>query len=365
MGPTFGKSPRMYNWSIGFQREIGKFLIDVAYAGVRGKSLNSTVDLNQVNPSYLYLGPLLGQQITSPAVVAAGFSKPYPNFPNTGKLAQALRPFPQYLSVFSRNSGQGQTWYDSATFRVERRFGNWQFQASYVRSKSLGLLTYRQIFTQNQVYPQDMYNIPQAKSYLPFDYPNVFNFLTTYDLPFGKGKRFLPGAGRLVDSIVGNWTISSVHNYRSGALIALTCPNTLGNGVLFTDARLCNANGGDIRTSQDRTSLNPNNPNSLYFNAGAFSVPGQFSFGTSSQYNSKFRQPPVLGDNIALIKQLNLWPTGDGSRVRLQFRADAANAFNRTNFGVNGAVGNANFGRATGPQQGNPRLITMGLRLNF
>jgi len=133
---------------------------------------------------------------------------------------------------------------------------------------------------------------------------------------------------------------------------------------LFTDARLCNANGGDIRSSQDRTSLDPNNPTSLYFNPAAFSVPGQFSFGTSSQYNSKFRQPVVLQDNIALIKQLNLWPSGDGSRLRLQLRADALNAFNRTNFGVNGAVGNANFGRATGPQQGN-RYITMGLRLNF
>lgn len=364
MGPTFGKSPRLYNWSIGMQREIGKFLIDVAYTGVRGRGLNSTIDLNQVNPSYLYLGSLLGQQITSAPVVAAGFSKPYPNFSNTATLAQALRPFPQYLSVFSRNSGQGKTWYDAATFRLERRFGNWQFQSSYVRSKSLALLTYRQIFSQSQVYPQDMYNIPQAKSYLPFDYPNVFSFLTTYDLPFGTGKRFLPGVGRLVNTVVGNWTISSAHSYRSGALLALTCPNTLGNGVLFTDARLCNANGGDIRSGQNRTSLNPNDPASLYFNSAAFSVPGQFSFGTSSQYNSKFRQPPVLGDNIALIKQLNLWPSGDGSRIRLQFRADAANAFNRTNFAVNGTVGNANFGRATAPQQGN-RLITMGLRLNF
>ena len=48
----------------------------------------------------------------------------------------------------------------------------------------------------------------------------------------------------------------------------------------------------------------------------------------------------------------------------LQMRADAFNPFNRTNFGVNGVVGNANFGRATGPQYG-PRIITMGLRLYF
>ncbi len=166
MGPTFGKAPRIYTYSLNLQREIKKFLIDVDYQGNRGYRLNSTVDLNQVNPSYLYLGSLLSQNITAPAVVAAGFKPPYPNF--TGTLAQALRPFPQFLNVYSRNSGQGQTWYDSATFKVQRRFGNWQFTASYVRSKTLALLTYRQIFSQTQVYPQDMYNLNQAKSYSAF-----------------------------------------------------------------------------------------------------------------------------------------------------------------------------------------------------
>ena len=364
MGPTFGKAPRIYNWGVNLQREMAKFLVEVDYSGNRGYRLNSTIDLNQVNPSYLFLGPLLGQSITAPAVVAAGYKKPYASFPDNGTLAQALRPFPQFLNVWSRNSGQGQTWYDAATVKVTRRFGNWQFTSSYVRSKSLGLLTYRQIFSQNQVYPQDMYNLNQAKSYLPFDLPNVFNFLSSYSLPFGKGKKFFSSSSRLVDAVIGGWTIADTHQYRSGALFALNCTNTLGNGVLFTDARMCNANGGQLRTGQGRTSLDPNNPNSLYFNAAPFSVPSQFSFGTSSQYNSNFRQPAVLVDNISVVKQLGVWPSGDGNKVRLQFSANAFNPFNRTNFGVNGTVGNANFGRATGPQYG-PRLITMVLRLYF
>ena len=54
----------------------------------------------------------------------------------------------------------------------------------------------------------------------------------------------------------------------------------------------------------------------------------------------------------------------EGSYVLLQFSANAFNPFNRTNFAVNGTVGNANFGRATGPQYG-PRIITMVLRLYF
>jgi hypothetical protein len=364
MGPTFGVAPRIYNWSLNLQREVKKFLIEADYTGNRGYRLNSTIDLNQVNPSYLYLGSLLQKTIIAPEVVAAGFKKPYPNFPDNGTLAQSLRPFPQFLNVFSRNSGQGRTWYDAGTVKVQRRFGGWQFQTSYVWSKSLALLTYRQIFSQNQVYPQDMYNLTQPKSYLAFDLPHVFNFINTFELPVGKGKHFLPNSGRLLNAVVGGWTIADTHQYRVGALIGLTCPNTLGNGVLFTDARMCDANPVPVRTGQSRTSLDPNNPGSIYFNAAAFSVPGQFSFGSSSQYNGHFRQPPVLVDNIALVKQLYIWPKGDGEKMRLQFSANAFNPFNRTNFGVNGSVGNPNFGRATGPQYG-PRIITMIVRLSF
>ena len=104
---------------------------------------------------------------------------------------------------------------------------------------------------------------------------------------------------------------------------------------------MCNANGGAVLTGQSRTSLNPNSSASVYFNSAAFSIPGQYSFGTSSQYNSKFRQPPIFNDNAALIKQITLVPKGDTNLIRLQIRADATNLFNRTNFAVNGGVGSA------------------------
>ena len=84
LGPTFGKAPRIYNWSFSVEREIAKWMVEAAYVGNRGHRLNSTIDLNQVNPSYLYLGPLLSDSITNPAVVAAGFKAPYANFPTTG-----------------------------------------------------------------------------------------------------------------------------------------------------------------------------------------------------------------------------------------------------------------------------------------
>jgi len=70
--------------------------------------------------------------------------------------------------------------------------------------------------------------------------------------------------------------------------------------------------------------------------------------------------PPILSENISVLKNFMI-----SESVRLQYRADALNAFNRTCFGgINGTVGNANFGRPGGVQL-NPRVITMGLRLEF
>jgi hypothetical protein len=362
MGPKFGKAPRIYTWSFTVQQQVKNFLIDIGYVGNRGHGLNSTVDLNQVNPSYLSLGALLRQSITDPAVVAQGFKKPYPDF--TGSLAQSLRPYPQYLNVSSRNSGDGQIWYDSLQTKVERRFGYWQMMAAYTWSKSLSANTFRQIFSQPA--PQDNYNLNDMKSYLPFDQPHVFNLLNSIDLPFGKGKKFLSTDNQLTNLAVANWTISAAQRYYTGNLIQVSSSNTLGSGVLFTGFRKANrVPGVPIQTGVDRTTLDPNNPNIRYFNAGAFSVPGTYEFGNASPYYNDFRNPPVFIENVSIVKQFGLWRGDNTERIRFQYRADIFNLFNRTNFGnINGIVGGPNFGRPQSAGNG-PRIITMGLRLSF
>ncbi len=361
---NFGRAPRVWNWSINLQHEFKRFLFDIAYVGNRGNGLASTIDLNQLPTSRLALGSLLARPISSPEVVAAGFTKPYPSFPDNLSLAQALRPYPQFLGVLERNAGVGRTWYDSLQVKVERRFGDFQLMGSYVYSKSLALAHFRQIFTQSQVWPQDMYNINDMKSHLPFDLPHVVNILSTYDLPFGKGKKFLGGSGRFVNMLVGNWNLSATQQYRSGALIQVNAPNTLGNGVIFSRLKKANVGTGPIQTGVDRTSLDPNNPSVRWFNAAAFTIPGQFQLGNAALYYNDFRQPPVLQENLAIVKRVEVPVFGDRT-VNFTLRADAFNLFNRTAFGgVNGVIGNANFGRPTGPQVG-ARLITMGVRAEF
>ncbi|HWQ52952.1 MAG TPA: TonB-dependent receptor [Bryobacteraceae bacterium] len=364
MGPSFGKAPRIYNWSFTLQHEYKNFLFEGAYVGNRGHGLNSSVELNQLPTSYLALGALLQRPISDPQVVALGYKKPYADFADSQPLAQALRPFPQFTSVVDLNAGVGKTWYDSLQTKIERRFGSWQLMGAYTFSKSLALGHYRQIFSQSQVYAQDAYNLADMKSYLPFDQTHVLNILNSYDLPFGKGKRYLSSIGRLSNLAIGGWTIAAAQRYYNGALIQVVAPsNTLGNGVLYARMKKANITGTSIRTGVDRTSLDPNNPNIRWFNSGAnspFVAPPQYALGDAALYYGDFRQPPIFVENVTVIKRLMFTES-----VMLEYRANAFNLFNRTNFGgVNGTVGNANFGRPTGAQL-NPRAITMGLRLWF
>ena len=368
-GSTAGQAGRIYNWSLNIQHEIKNFLIDVAYQGNRGTRLNSTIDLNQLPSSLLSRGSLLGARIDSPAAAAAGFRAPFANFPGNLSVAQSLRPFPQYLSVSSLFSGYGRSYYDALQTKVERRFGSYQLQVNYTWSKSLGYGHFRQVFSQQggQGSPQDYYNLPDSKSFMPFDIPHVLNILSTFDLPFGKGRKFLNVNNKIGRALAGGWTIASAQVYRKGTLLQLATPgNPLGNGVLFAPLTKANLTSTPIRTGVDRTTLDPNDPSSRFFNPGAFTAAPQYTLGTAAFYQNDFRQPLVFSENLALVKRTTLFEN-DKNPIVLTWRADAFNLFNRTNFGVTGAntiVGNANFGRPNGPQNGS-RIITMGLRLQF
>jgi hypothetical protein len=362
LGPNFGQAPRVHNWSINVQHEFAGFLADIAYVGNRGSGLNSSIWLNQVDPKYLSYGALLRKRIDDPEVIAAGFSKPFAAFPNDRTLAQALRPYPQYLNVFSRNSGDGRTWYDSMQAKLERRFGAWQMMTSYTFSKSLAKIHYRQIFTQFEVAPQNTYDLDAEKTYSSFDIPHVFNVLNSVDLPFGRGRRWL-NQGGVVDYILGGWTIAAAQRYVSGGLDVGTAPNSLGN-VLFNGGKRANPTGQELQTGVNRTDLDPANADIRYFNSGAFALAGEFELGYGSLYYGDLRRPPVFQENLSIQKQFRLFNGAGDHGVLFTYRADMFNLFNRTNFTINSSIGNANFGRATAPQNG-PRLITMGLRLEF
>ena len=399
MGPHYGKAPRIYEWNLTLQKDFHQWLFEGAYVGNRGHGTNSSVYINTLPTSDLYLGTLsytptggttvpafnaLQTAITDPRVQCGYYNNctsgaspvlPFPTFLNWGgsaTLAQALRPFPQVGTVYSSNSGDGKTWYDSFQGKIERRFGALNLTGSYVYSKTLDQMSYRQIFTQttNQG-TQDSYNIRDAKSYMFMDIPNYVNVIMSYQLPVGRGKRFLGNANGVVNKLVSGWIFSADQQYRSGNLIQLVNPtNNLGNELFSTLTKLT-ATGSPIRTGIAATSLDPNNPSIHWFNANgctsgcssyssSFAATPAFTLGNQSIYNTLYRQPWYRNESMSLNKQVKIWES-----VLVNYQINVFDPFNRTDFGgIQGNVSSSAFGRSTGAQVG-PRNITMGLRLEF
>jgi TonB dependent receptor len=336
--PTFYKAPRMREWSFNIQHEVKNFLVDVAYVGNRGTGLNSSVDLNQLPVSRLSLGTLLTQRIDSPAVAAAGFTKPYASFPNNFSLAQSLRPYPQYLLIRGRNTGQGKIWYDSLQLKTERRFGAWQLMGSYVWSKSLSVAHYRQIFSQTQVQAQDYYNYDDMKSFSPFHQPHVVNILSSYDLPIGRGKKFLNVQSRWTDAVIGGWNVSFAARYYTPTLFQVSAPvNDLASYIFAGYKKADRINGQDIRTSAGRGDMDALLNAYLaggsaaanaqrYFNPAAFgtnaTTTGQAPrLGAAAVYYNEFRNPNIYTENIAVSKRFRVPVTQDRT-VDIGYRAD-------------------------------------------
>jgi len=362
-GDNYGKAPRIYNWSFTIQHEFKNWLFETAYVGNRAKGLNSTLYMNQLPTSNLSLGSTLTTKLTNTTYTA-----PFANFVagwgNSGTVAQSLRPFPQFGTVVSVNAGVGQAWYDSLQTKIERRFGALNVMGSWVWSKNLSLMSYRQIFSQgSQVQAQDAYNYKDAKSFMYMDIPHFVNVITSYQLPFGKGRRYFSSASRVFDLVVGGWSVASTQQYRSGGLIQINSATNQLSSTIFSPIQKANATGYAIKSGVSSGDLDPDNPNIRWLNYGA-SAPyvnaPAYTLGTASLFNTQCRNPWFRQENVSISKTFNIWES-----VRFSYRADAFNIFNRTSFGgVNGTIGNANYGRATGAQN-SPRVITMGVRLEF
>ena len=151
--PNGGRPPRINQWNVSLQREVTRDLVlEASYVGNRGAWLQAGGNLityNAINPSAVpaSLGlditnattrTLLTSSITSPLAVAAGFTKPYANFPDTGTVIQSLRPFPQYNGIGSLWAPLGDSWYNAFQAKLTKRYSHGlTLTGAYAFSKTL------------------------------------------------------------------------------------------------------------------------------------------------------------------------------------------------------------------------------------
>lgn len=375
--------PEQNFWNLSIQRQLGSTaVLEVSYNALIGSHLQAQLlNFDQVNPKYLgqYGFALMNSLITSPAAVAAGFKSPYPTFTNTSgpaldawwgsgaTVARSLRPFPQFSGIDTYGGGgdhSGHSAYHAGIIRLERRFtSGLTMQGSYVFSK---------ILTDSDSYwgsgqAMDMFNRRNEKSIGQFDITHNFKVAAIYELPFGKGKRWLTNG--LAANLLGNWRISGLGYYSSGQPLGLSTsvgtPSVLFSGpnrplISSYDGWRASTKGGSFDPSLD-TFVQP----ASFFPA---QVGTQFTgttqyFGNQTRYNPKFRQFANLNENISVTKGFRIT-----EKIRADLRGEAFNIFNRVRFGTGSLqIQSSQFGVLTssGDLLNSPRQMQLALKLYF
>ena len=369
-GNNATRAPEIDYWTLSVQRQISsKMVLEATYNGTGGNHLQSgllnvnQVPMSTVNGLISKYGAaqaitLLNSSITSAAAVNAGIPIPYANFTNsnvqrTSTVAQALRPFPQYLTVDTSQGGGdkgGHSTYNAAILKLERRQASGlTFQWSYVFSK---ILTDSDSYYANAGFAADNGNRKLEKSIGAFDQTHVAKMNTLYELPLGPGKRWLSKG--FTGRMLGGWRLSAVEVYSSGFPLSVTrnAPLPIFNGR--NSAYITSYDGW--RASTPSGGFDPNA--GLFYNPAAFPAQPVGVLGNETRFNPKVRAFPNLNENLSLGKTFTLT-----ERFHLDFRAEAFNLLNRVVFGnPNGNINSNSFGVVTG-QSNAARQMQMALKL--
>jgi hypothetical protein len=374
------RPPEFNNFNFSIQRQIGGSMVaDIGYNGVMGSHLQTQLlQYNQIPSSYLTAFgtvtqsiAVLNSRIGSPLANQYGITAPYPTFVSQwgtrATVAQALKPYPQYANIDTYAGGgdhSGHSTYHSLILSFQKRYAaGLSLQTSYVFSK---LLTDSDTYWGSGA-AADFFNRGLEKSIGQFDVTHNFKFAAVYDLPFGKGRKYLtsgPGAWFL-----GNWRISSINLYSSGQPVQLLTSTATPLGgrvpayVTSYDGWQPSWTNGSFDPAVDKFFV-PRN-------TGPFPAQGTGSplngIGNVTRYNPKLRQFPNLTENMSVAREFPI-----REAIRLEFRAEAFNVFNRVRFGIGGTTNNnqlqsQNFGvlSSSADLLNTPRSLQLALKLYF
>ncbi|PYV45754.1 MAG: hypothetical protein DMG06_01170, partial [Acidobacteria bacterium] len=213
--------PYSQQWNLTVEREFtSNFYVSAGYVGNKGTRLLSvTAPLNALNPNLLSLGQALFDEFEPGQAELDGVPAPYGGWAEqlascSPSVAQALVPYPQYCGALQGlNENAGNSTYHSFQFKAEKRFadGVW-FLGSYTLSKLLTNADSAQSSAQQwsgaagAISP---FERQRTKSLSVSDVPQTLSVALIYDLPVGKGKRFMNHGG-VFDKVLGGWGFNTV-----------------------------------------------------------------------------------------------------------------------------------------------------------
>jgi hypothetical protein len=323
------KDPTSYvpQWSFTVQRALTNTLsLEVGYVGSSGVHLYRTTYYNEPQPG-----------------------------PPTSSL-NARRPFTD-LGFIQAVEGATQSSYDALQVRLQKRFSDgFTLLSSFSYEKSIDNASGVRQANGDEYTPQDVYNLTLERG------PSAFNFgkrwvnSFLYQLPFGKGKRMLGDANRLVDAVLGGWQLGGIFTWQGGFPLSAYC--TSNSTYMNTDST-CRA---------DATGVSPNSSNASptqWFNPAAFvnrvnfvAGVGPYTYGNSGR--NVVVGPGIVELDASLSKSFRI-----AEQSHLDFRAEFFNVPNHPILGQPGTtVGTPTYG-VIGATNLPARQIQFALKLVF
>jgi Carboxypeptidase regulatory-like domain/TonB dependent receptor len=323
--------PKVDQWNIAVQQQFGaNTTLELAYVGNHAERIypgeTYGYDLN---------APILP---SSPAEIASGdiaTRRPFFNkFVSTYNGAPAICCSNPMTSEFPAANAR----YNALQTKLDKRFAHGlQFNANYTWSKALGYAN-DNVFAR---YPRVSFGPNDTNR------EHLFVISGVYQLPFGKNRMFLSQSGRLMDYLVGGYSISGDSTWQSGARFTPTyaecgldqdLDNNFNGPARSSD---CRPNIGSGAFTLKASGLNPVTHSVQYFSpsttpvgtgSSPFGRPAFATFGNIGR--NPFVGPRQYMADAAILKDIPIKES-----VRGQFQFQAFNVFNHPVLDIPNASG--------------------------
>src|SRR5580700_9100504 len=345
--PRVQRLPTIDQWNATLQRQVTSTLnITVSYIGNKGTHMFAGT-----GPSYTVNESAIGSgtapvSCSTPTTCSVSFTPSIPPNERREFFLNGVYSFPYTGTGYTPccSGGVGNYFGNDAN----NNYNALQIKAEKRTSYGLQFLAHY-TFSRAYAYDSGYFDVNKAVAWgpNPDNRNQVFVANAIYELPVGKGKRFMGDIGRVGDLVIGGWQISNTLTYGTGLPWTPSLQNcgqisdagpcrpnkvgnqTLANGITrtsagtfwFTPVTTLNQNLPEIKTSPTDLTGTSDSCTTARPTAGPFALPACGQIGNVG-FDS-YRGPHAFYDDMSLSKNFTIT-----ERIKAQFRFDAYNLFN-------------------------------------
>jgi hypothetical protein len=333
-------TPYNQRWTFGIQHELpARTMLEINYSGSRGTGLETTREFNGTPLQYLSTKPTRDDATNN--YLTTNMPNPFAGLlPGTSRngstisRAALMTMYPHFTNT-TTTTNQGFSTYHALAINVDKRFSKgWTIQGGYTFSKFMEATGYLNSMDRMPNYVISDQDVPQR-----------FSLSFIYELPFGKGRRFLANSGRATNAILGGWQLQGIHVRQAGSALGF------GNMLLYGTL-------DQIPLPKDQRNID------RWFNTSVFERSNTKALVSNVRVAAArfagIRAPGSINYDLSILKNTRI-----NEKMRFEIRGEFLNATNTPFFAApNTDQYSTSFGTITS-QRGYSRRVQLGAKFIY